>query len=93
MEAMELQEEVLDTQDELIHTHQALSIALRGLKRTKDGEEEMNRARECAKKLDSWEPPFDKMEIQELEENWVEFLPAKPRNSEFEKTPFCLEDD
>ncbi|PFX26581.1 Kinesin light chain [Stylophora pistillata] len=63
--AVNLQEKVLDTQDELIHTHQAMSIALRGLGRTKEAEEEMNRARESAKKADSLQSPLDKLKTQE----------------------------
>ena len=80
-EAVDYQEKVLDTQDELIHTHQAMSIALRALGRDEEAEEEMNRAGECARKLDSWEAPLDKMRTQERESEWIDILSAKPRDS------------
>ena len=65
MRAVDLQEEVLDTHDELIHTHQAMSIVLRGLGRNEEAEEEMRRAGECAKKLDSWEASVEIIETYE----------------------------
>ena len=48
-EAAKLQEEVLDTHEELIHTYQTLSIVLRYLGREKEAEEEVKKAEECAK--------------------------------------------
>ena len=65
MRAVDLQEEVLDTHDELIHTHQAMSIVLRGLGRNEEAEEEMRRAGGCAKKLDSWEASVEIIETYE----------------------------
>ena len=50
-EAVTLQREVLDTQEELIITHQAIANVLRGLGREEDAEREMERAAECAKSL------------------------------------------
>ena len=44
-EAVDYQENVLDTQDELIHTHQAMSIALRALGRDEEAEEIRNESR------------------------------------------------
>ncbi len=64
-EAVALQEEVLDTHEELILTHQAMSVAFRGLGREEEAEREMERAGECAKKLDSLEVPLDVIETSE----------------------------
>lgn len=50
-EAVSLQREVLDTQEELIITHQALASVLRGLGREEDAEKEIEQAAECAKSL------------------------------------------
>ena len=44
--ALELREEVLDTTDELIYTHQAKAVVLRGLGRKEEAEEEMKRVGE-----------------------------------------------
>ncbi|PFX26557.1 uncharacterized protein LOC111328795 [Stylophora pistillata] len=72
-EAANLQLEVLDTYDELIHTHQTMSIVLRCLGRNEEAEEEMTRAEESAKKLDSWEAPMEMLRTQELEFDWNHF--------------------
>ena len=53
--AVELQKEVLDTHEELILTHQAMAVVLTELRRDDEAEKEMDRAGECAKKLDSLE--------------------------------------
>jgi len=53
--AVELQKEVLDTHEELILTHQAMEVVLTELGRDDEAEKEMDRAGECAKKLDSLE--------------------------------------
>ena len=55
---MELLEEVLDTHEELILTHQAMAVVLKELGRDEEKEREMDRAGECAKKLDSLEFPL-----------------------------------
>ena len=55
---MELLEEVLDTHEELILTHQAMAVVLEELGRDEEAEREMDQAGECAKKLDSLEVPF-----------------------------------
>jgi len=68
--AVSLQEEVLDTHDELIHTHQAMSIVLKGLGREEEAEREMELAGECAKRLDSLEVPLEILQISE-EKGWV----------------------
>ena len=68
-----MQERVLDTYDELIFTHQAMAVALRGLGRTEEAEEEMKRSNECAKKLDSREAPSDILGTKELEFVWDHF--------------------
>lgn len=68
--AVRLQEEVLDTHDELIHTHQAMSIVLKGLGREEEAEWEMELAGQCAKRLDSVEVPLEIFQTSE-EMGWV----------------------
>ena len=68
-----MQEEVLDTYEELIFTHQAMAVALRGLGRTEEAEEEMKCSNECAKKSDSWEAPSDMLGTKELDFYWDHF--------------------
>jgi len=68
--AVSLQEEVLDTHDELIHTHQAMSIALKSLGRNEEAEREMELAGECAKRLDSLEVPLEIFQTSE-DMGWV----------------------
>ena len=53
--AVDLQEEVLDTHEELILTHQAMAVVLKELGRDDEAMKEMDRAGECAKRLDSLE--------------------------------------
>ena len=64
---------MLDTHEELVHTHQALSLVLRGLGRLEEAEEEMELAGECAKKLDSLKIPLEILETNELEKGWTHF--------------------
>ena len=88
-EAAKLQEEVLDTHDELIHTYQTLSIVLRYLGREKEAEEEVKRAEECAKNLASWKAPLKRVESHEGEKGWmaVSAIPdAQPRSSAIAET-------
>ena len=59
-----MQEEVSDTHLQLIHTHQDMAIALRGLGRNGEAEDEMTRAAECAKKLEK--------EEKEEEKDWTD---------------------
>lgn len=68
--AVLLQEEVLDTHDELIHTHQAMSIVLKSLGREEEAEREMELAGECAKRLDSVEVNLEIFQTSE-EMGWV----------------------
>ena len=68
--AVLLQEEVLDTHDELIHTHQAMSIVLKSLGREEQAEREMELAGECAKRLDSVEVNLEIFQTSE-EMGWV----------------------
>ena len=75
--AVALQEEVLDTHEELILTHQAMSVALRGLGREKDAEREMELAGECAKTLDSLEVPLDVIETS-VEDDMVSVSVTPP---------------
>lgn len=60
-ESVALQKEVLDTPEELILTHQAMSVALTGLGRHEEAEKEMERAGECAKKLAPLEVPLEEL--------------------------------
>ena len=66
-EAVVLQEEVLDTHEELILTHQAMSNALKGLGREDEAKREMERAEECANsnRLDSLNVPLERIETCE----------------------------
>jgi len=48
---VELLEEVLDTHEELILTHQAMAVVLKELGRDEEAEREMDQAGECAKKI------------------------------------------
>lgn len=57
-EAAAIQEEVLDTHEEMIQIHQALSVVLRGLGKDEEAEREMKKAEECVKKLDPLEVPL-----------------------------------
>ncbi len=61
---------MLDTHEEMIQIHQALSVVLRGLGRDEEAEREMERAGECVKKLDSLEVPLELNESAGHEE-WV----------------------
>lgn len=63
-----MQEEVLDTHEELMLTHRAKSIALSALGREDEAEREMERAGECRKRLDSLEVPLERIDsFQEKE--------------------------
>ena len=53
-----MQEEVLDTYEELILTHQALALALKELGRDDEAEREMEQAQECAKNVASLDVPL-----------------------------------
>ena len=66
--AAALQTEVLDTHEELILTHQAISIVLVRLGREEEAEREMEQAGECAKRLDSVEVPLEIFEVREEKE-------------------------
>ena len=66
--AAALQEEVLDTHDELIHTHQAISVVLKCLGREQEAEREKELTGECAKRLDSLEVPLEIFETCEVKE-------------------------
>lgn len=61
---------MLDTHDELIHTHQAMSLVLKGLGREEEAEREMELAAESAKRLDSLEVPLEIFQTSE-EKEWV----------------------
>ena len=67
--AAELQREVLDTHEELILTHQTMAVVLKELGRVEESEREMDRAKECALKLDSLEVPVQTLVTHE-EKGW-----------------------
>ena len=73
--AAALQREVLDTHEELILTHQAISIVLVRLGREEEAEREMELAGECAKRLDSLEVPLEIFETRE-EKEWLMPVPV-----------------
>lgn len=56
--AIELQEEVLDTREELVFSHQETAVILKGLGNKEEAKREMERAGECAKRLDVLEVPL-----------------------------------
>ena len=56
---------MLDTHEELIHTHQAKSVVLKGLGRDEEAETEKELADECAKRLDSMEVSLEALETSE----------------------------
>ena len=92
--AVDLQKEVLDTHDELIHTHQAMSIVLRGLGKKEEADEEMNLAGECAKRLDSWKVPLNmyRLDTHEREKEWLDVSSSpleEPGNADFEQVLFA----
>ena len=73
--AAELQEEVLDTHEELILTHQEMAVVLKELGRAEEAEREMDRAKECAQKLDSLEVPVETFVTHE-EKGWQKTDPV-----------------
>ena len=60
-----MQEKVLDTHEELIQTHQAMSVVLEALGREEEVEREMELAGECVKRLDSPQVPLEIFETRE----------------------------
>lgn len=68
--AVALQEEVLDTHEELILTHQATSVVLKCLGREEEAEGELELAGESARKLDSLQVPLESLQNSE-KNGWV----------------------
>ena len=68
--AVSLQEEVLDTHEELILTRQAMSVVLERLGREKEAQRELELTEESAKRLDSLKVPLQIFETRE-EKEWV----------------------
>lgn len=68
--AVVLQEEVLDTHEELILTHQAMSNVLKCLGREEEAEGELELALEATKKLDPLQDPLGRLEVRE-ENGWA----------------------
>ena len=73
--AAELQEEVLDTHEELILTHQAMAVVLMELGRAEEAEREMDRVKECIQKLDSLEVAVETFVTHE-EKGWQKTDPV-----------------
>jgi len=63
--AVALQEEVLDTHEELILTHQAMSAVLKCLGREDEAEGELELALESFSKVDSLQVPLENLQISE----------------------------
>ena len=61
---------MLDTHEELILTHQAMSVTLSSLGRDEDAEKEMELAGECAKKVESLDVPLD-VYVTRIVKEWV----------------------
>ena len=78
--AAELQKEVLDTHEELILTYQEMAVVLKELGRTEEAEREMDRAKECAQKLDSLEVPVETFVTHE-EKGWQKTDPVPVGNT------------
>ena len=74
--AVVLQEEVLDTHEELILTHQAISGVLKCLGREVEAEEELELALEATHHLDSLQVPIERLQISE-ENGWTVY-PCTP---------------
>jgi len=68
--AIALQEEVLDTHEELILTHQAMSVVLKCLGREEEAEGELELAVESTRKLDSLQVSLESLQINE-KNGWV----------------------
>lgn len=63
-----------------------MSVVLRELGRNEEAEEEMKRAGECAKKLDSWKAPIEILETSERDKEWMDVSgspPAEPGQFRF----------
>ena len=56
---------MLDTHEELIHTHQAKSVVLSCLGREEEAKTEMELADECANRLESMEVSLEVLETSE----------------------------
>lgn len=65
----------MDTHEELILTHQAMAVVLKELGRDEEAEREMERAGECANKLDSLEVPLQTLRTHE-EQGWQKTDPV-----------------
>ena len=68
--AVVLQEEVLDTHEELILTHQAMSEVLKCLGREEEAEGELDLALEATKNLDPLQDPLERLQVRE-ENGWA----------------------
>ena len=76
-----LQEEVLDTQNEIIRTHHAMSVVLKALGREEEAEWEMELAGERAKRLDSLKVPLEILQAGEEMRCLVSYVPISSRQT------------
>ena len=66
---------MLDTHEELVLSHQETAVVLEDLGNKEEAEREMERACECAKRLDVLEVPLQTLNIHE-EEGWQKTDPV-----------------
>ena len=66
---------MLDTHEELVLSHQETAVVLKDLGNKEEADREMERAGECAKRLDVLEVPLQTLGIYE-EEGWQKTDPV-----------------
>ena len=66
---------MLDTHEELVLSHQETAIVLKDLGNKEEADREMERAGECAKRLDLLEVPLQTLNIHE-EDGWQKTDPV-----------------
>ena len=66
---------MLDTHEELVLSHQETAVVLKDLENKEEADREMERAGECAKRLDVLEVPLQTLNIHE-EDGWQKTDPV-----------------
>ena len=66
---------MLDTPEELVLSHQETAVVLKDLENKEEADREMERAGECAKRLDVLEVPLQTLNIHE-EDGWQKTDPV-----------------
>ena len=66
---------MLDTPEELVLSHQETAVVLKNLGNKEEADREMERAGECAKRLDLLEVPLQTLNIHE-EDGWQKTDPV-----------------